>query len=573
MEKIFSFGKQIAILILFIQVLLTSCIKEEYDLENLNNQVYLSPDLAIPLIYTRQTMIDVLESIDSDAGFKVDENSRLIYLIYQDELTSLRADEVVDFVQQIESQLIQVGVNVTNPSDYTFPPGNDTITVFSEVKDFEFTYSDTSQKLDSIYLDEITLNYSITNSFDHYTILKVEYPTIRVNDMVYSKIIYMNPNSNHTESEHLTNVKIGFDNKSVPGKSIMDIKYELKAIRNSQATNPGELETNSSQNISITFDNADWLAAFGYIGQHNVLNTSDSIPVKIFEGGFDGIIEFYEPELRFIIENTMGLPVDIELSDVFAKSDNFAGNPDQIYFENGSSTRVFNVAKPDFLGDTRITGDTINQDNSPSFKEALNHKPTQFSFSASGTVNPAGNTGEHNFVYDSSTFKARMELELPMHVRSSFYGIRDTFSFNLSDFVGETLEKVKEIMFRMETENGLPADVMNQVYFVDSNYIKIDSLFKDESKRPNIPAAKYDFQNHKVIFPLESYVDIGVIQEPAKNGYDDVRYIIIESIINTKKETSNASYVKFYAEDELFMKLGMSIKMEHTGTIDELTNF
>jgi len=553
----------------------TGC-KKEYDLDKLDDDVYLTPKLYIPVYSTTQTMEDVFKYIDSEVQLYSDSVTNLLYLVYSDNLVSLRADEVLDFTSQFEENNIEAGVDI-HPSRLPFV--TDTIGPLFLYDEMVFNYSEDDQMLDSILLDEITVHYEITSTFDHYTELVIDFPEILVNGNVYRKKFNFGPISEGgnvvDETETVENVWIKFDNTTKTDTSIFNFLYRFTAIKNSNASNPNQLETGKEQDIKITFSDVDFHKAYGYVGQRTLMpNQKDSVPINVFDSEYEGRVQFFSPVLQFQINNSYGLPLNVSLQDVLTSSLKMVTQPEQqIFFSDGQSkvdSTGFLVGSPPAAGLENDTVVEINNANSfESLKIAINTNPHKISFMAGGQANPFGKVpGKQNFVIDSSLFDVQMNLILPMHILTDAYILRDTIEFDFQSFANNYMDHITELKVMLESRNGLPADVFGQVKFLDSAYNVIDSLFGDPTKQPNVPAGVYNIVDDKVTEPSHQ-VDIGIIKNPAQT-FIPVKHVMIQSIMRTYESNSN-TFVKFFSTDALSLKLGIGAEVEYQGSLEDLS--
>ena len=92
MKRIFNNG---IIFLLAGGFLLTTCHKDNFDLDRLSDEIEVQPELVAPLIYGTMTMSDITELFDTVEYIGEFEDG-LIYLAYSDTLASVSAEEDVD---------------------------------------------------------------------------------------------------------------------------------------------------------------------------------------------------------------------------------------------------------------------------------------------------------------------------------------------------------------------------------------------------------------------------------------------------------------------------------------------
>lgn len=110
--------KQLSIVfsILFAGAFLTmSCVKDNFDLDKLNDEMETEPVLNLPLIYGGFNMDDLVEVLDSGDYSLEDPDGERYYLVYPDTIYWL--DDTVGFstdLNQDEVTYIQMAVNSVN---------------------------------------------------------------------------------------------------------------------------------------------------------------------------------------------------------------------------------------------------------------------------------------------------------------------------------------------------------------------------------------------------------------------------------------------------------------------------
>ena len=84
-------------------------------------------------------------------------------------------------------------------------------------------------------------------------------------------------------------------------------------------------------------------------------------------------------------------------------------------------------------------------------------------------TNPDSNVNIRGFITDSSYYKVRVDVDLPLYGRSVNFLARDTFGIDFSNF-----QKMYKAEFKLVTVNSLPLDVSIQGYFIDKDGAVLD---------------------------------------------------------------------------------------------------
>src|SRR6056297_3341706 len=77
---------------LVLLIIIASCNTDQFDFDNLSNQININHDISVPLAYGELSTKDLLESIDS-AGYINEDPTGLLYLAYSDTMLSKTAEE------------------------------------------------------------------------------------------------------------------------------------------------------------------------------------------------------------------------------------------------------------------------------------------------------------------------------------------------------------------------------------------------------------------------------------------------------------------------------------------------
>jgi len=102
-------------LLLSMVLLISSCIKDNFDLDTLSTEMELTPDLVLPLIYGAFDMDDLVEVLDTGDYSLEDGDGTRYYLVFPDTIYSL--DETVDFSSDFNEDVVdylQIKVNTVN---------------------------------------------------------------------------------------------------------------------------------------------------------------------------------------------------------------------------------------------------------------------------------------------------------------------------------------------------------------------------------------------------------------------------------------------------------------------------
>jgi hypothetical protein len=145
-----------------------SCLDDKWDLNTINSDISLHPQVAAPLVYGNLSLDDLLNKLDTtDYVKKFDDN--LLYITYSEYLLSYKATDVIDIPDQ-EFLELYISSDVVIP-EWLASELNDTIS-FHKQKDGEFIFRN-NERLDSINMKTSILHIHVESSFKHLGILNI----------------------------------------------------------------------------------------------------------------------------------------------------------------------------------------------------------------------------------------------------------------------------------------------------------------------------------------------------------------------------------------------------------------
>ena len=101
-----------------------------------------------------------------------------------------------------------------------------------------------------------------------------------------------------------------------PDTTILPLKFDLDLINSGAAILPTE-----SCDITMSFNDINFYSVFGYLGDYELLLNNGEITLDIFDNKeIEGSLLFADPRFLLSVDNSYGVPVEIELSDVSAWS-------------------------------------------------------------------------------------------------------------------------------------------------------------------------------------------------------------------------------------------------------------
>lgn len=417
------------IAILIICILLLSGCKKLEDIRVVEDINY-NAEFAIPLINTRVSLQDILDSEDDISILEIDENGNMT-LNYEAEFEYNSASELIGVIPSFP--LVLLDTNTVIPFE-----------VFDNVQP------------NSISLKSGTISFNLQSGISENINITLRIPQLTKDGLPFT-----------------TNFEL-FYQGSLPVTATIDPLsvegYTLDLSQNSIEVNY-EAITGSGDYVIVNLitgmaENWNYDLIKGIASQYTFNISKDTIDINLFNGWLNGDISFEDPRIAFQVENSFGIPMSAKLINVVAITS--SGN--EISLTTTSNSFELNYPSISEIGESKTTVFYFDKNNS-NIKEIIENKPTKILYEIEGTVNPQ-NINEIGFITDQSNLTSLLKIELPIHGTASGFTIQTTVALDLQD-----IENIGDVEFKLITNNGLPIDVDFQMYFQDENENIIDSLF------------------------------------------------------------------------------------------------
>ncbi|OFX88123.1 MAG: hypothetical protein A2W99_10755 [Bacteroidetes bacterium GWF2_33_16] len=513
--------------IILIAFLFTRCMHDEFQLDKLNTDVEVEFGFFAPVAYGTLTISDLVQDIDSAVTINTYEDG-LLYLSFSDSLFAYSSEAILEVPDQ---DFFEYFIE----SEFFFPPLWDTVSI-EKSENFPFSFS-RNEKIDSIKLDAGDMIFNINSEFRHTGKIIISCPTIRKDGHFFSDtIIVDDPSGTFTTNNTfpldgytiILNDSVGSDSSFLPVDFLVELYREgLNTI------NPGD-----QIEIVATIANLDFDAVFGYIGDYEIMGDASSIELDLFDSEmFDGTIRFADPQINFNIRNSFGVPVEANIERFV--SYNSDGDSLQLIMDATVNPYQFEFPTLAEYGETKSFTWALNASNTnlPDFMAFL---PSSIEYKIAAASNPDGPGAAYNFVSDDSKLDIDIEFILPIWFRADF-ALMDTIELDLAD-IGKDADMIKQGNILLTANNGTPIDLELQVYFVDSLYAPVDTLF-GAGQQPLIAAGILDI-NNIVQYPGTKTSLVQYTSEEIKN-LETVRYAIIKAGLKTPQYDSDVN-VKFF---------------------------
>ena len=293
-------------------------------------------------------------------------------------------------------------------------------------------------------------------------------------------------------------------------------------------------------NISIGMEDLEFSYIEGYFGQmleeieEDVLDMDLSVLENVTSG-----IRLESPNLRFTVDNTIGIPFEIDL--------------DMTGVNEGESVSL-NGPKMEIASDATTLIDFDNTNSQLSDLIALN--PSEISYSGSVLSNPSGNTGEVNSISSGTNITIGFEMDLPLHLRVEEAVITDTLVLDFGDEndEGSGNDYVESVKLKLHIENEFPLDVDVTVMFADS----VSGLVLDSLNMELLEAAAVDEEGRTItanVFETNIVLDADQI---------DALFNSNRALLDIKMNSydSENTAVRLYTDYELIIGAGVILELK-----------
>ena len=548
-----------SVLILIVTLSVASCIKDNFDFNRWDGEVQYDASFAAPIAWGDIGFTDVVKMYDS-TGLLIDNDEGYVSLQYK---TKVKSDKVQDIMFLLDQSAVG---NIASP-DFNFAGFSafgDTVS-FSYTQNMPITMFNAEAEIDSIILKSGILNITTQSTFKHSAKLYVNFPSVTKNGVPFQKVFTYVAGGGYSSS--LNNDYSGYKvDMTQTAANFNEIPIEVKFTLFWSGT------TDNSGALSFQTDMVDnkYQIMHGYFGPNQLIFQSDTLDITLFKNQ-DWEIEdyrFVDPKFKVYYWNSYGVPSDFFFT--YLKANSAIDDIEYDILDYGVGLPIgpanpYEVSYATVPNTVMLDSIILNKSNS-NIDVVLNKRPRWVQFEAVANTNTAG-VNHNNFVTDQSNIEVEVVMELPLWGYVYNFNSRDTADADLSDLFN-AYNPVKRALLRIDIQNGFPAEMYGQVYFVDQNYNILDSVFLINEERV-LSAADVDANGRVLDYS----------RKVTKIEYDTER---LDKIRNTKyvvyggqANTTNAGteqVVKIFSDYRIKFDIGFEVDLEIEGDIDSIIN-
>jgi hypothetical protein len=518
--------------VVFLFLFFNSCIKENVNLDKISDESQINGTISLPLAHGEFTMKDIIESQDSFSMVKYYTNPSMDSMLYMLYNTTILSKTAGDFVILKDQNFIKE-IKCTDPGfpvSYPIAYKDSNYRYFGVTDESGVTHG---EEIDSLILKAGTLNIQVKSTFYNTGTLKIIAPNLTKNGAPLQVTVPIN-------------VADGTFNSSIISRDLTGYKFQVSdngefnkvKIIHELTLQSGGKNITSALTLTTNINSLKFSKLYGYIGTRALFDNTGLIVMNIFDVKDKTKIEFKNPLIKLCYQNSLGIPMKVDFHDM------------KVYSVLNNETVNLVVPTPGIIKSaesvTKPTLDTLffTKDNS-TIQTAMAKIPRDFYYGLKTTVNPVDKP--KNFLMDTSTFKASLEVELPMEVKLGRYEHSDTFSFDMGSTIKD-FSIIDSLRIFYKIANKFPVDATIQLLLMDDHLATVDTLFTSQ------PVVKADSTiNKSVLFTQKR-----VLQ------FERVKKAKIHVVLNSKDYQT--TFVKFYLRDKIKFSLGAraTIKVNST---------
>jgi hypothetical protein len=520
-----SFRKQLgSVLLLLLSGLLITCTSsiidsDEYDIEGVKAET----SMVLPLAHGELSIQHFLS--DRDSSFLKVASDGLLYLLYEQDLTSQAIGDLFEFQDQTFS------LNKSLPAGTTpGPTPEGTLVTINEDLTFNFSPQELSELIFRQGVVEVSATILPSTPANlNYRVL-VEFPDLTLNNVPFSKEV------RGSASFSLSGYQAKFTDNVTP----LTITVIKEAHAGAVTIPPG-----SSVEITLNFESMRYQYIAGFFGGDRTTSLpEETLQISAFESSLDGTeVSLAEPKASFEVTNGYGIPTQVIFTSLEARKNGAAPLP--IGISPASPLTINHPTTPGGSATTTVETTNINS--------LLDYKPEEFHYKIDVKINPGMTTGT-NFCFDNSELKVKFKVEIPLYGKASGIVLSDTFSIDMKD-VNES--EIDLVALKVNVINELPLDAHAQFYLLNDNDIVIDSLIGSNQTKLIVGSTVNTTGDLSASGVFDDEIEI------VKSKIDKLlaaKKLIFKVRLNTTRDANGVQpNVKFKTSYKMKIKLGLKV--------------
>ena len=455
--------------LILLSLIVFSCKKLELDKISTS---FWNPKLAVPIAHGSFTISDILDQADSINKYLDGSKRPMLQLSVSQsvkgfsltdavkipDLTSLPKQSIYSFSKLKSSDIDFINLvaksNANNRIDFgKILKTIDPTTQFNQSVPLDFSSKDLPDfKINNLKFSSGKIRIDVEKGLPFKTILKFSFNDIsKFGDTLVDSLIFDPASSSTFIDVNLENCIADFSKKKLD----FNIR-EIIFVPNST----GKILSTDELVLGVSLTNIKFDYIEGYFGQLKVPSLKDSIVIdqlKDLKGKF-GITN---PSLTFKVDNSFGVPVELEFSKFQIKRKVSLTVKDSIL---NIVINPFNIKSPESKDKPAVTS-TLSIDGSvENLDKLLSSETERLQFEANVNVNKPGDIADKpNFITSKSAISIDANITIPLTGYISGFTFADTSDISLP------IDMLKSLELKVIYKNTLPVDVDAKITFLDVN--------------------------------------------------------------------------------------------------------
>jgi len=556
--------------------ILSSCTKDNFDMDRLSGEVAYDGSFAIPLAYSNVSFYQILNIMDTSIALQDNEDGYLS-MFYHSYVESKRVQDLLN----LSPQHFDTTINLSDMQAKGIRAGSqlyyDTEKIISFTLMNEETENDEAE-IDSLALNSGILEYTIGSSFGLASKVVVEFPSIKRGGLPLKDSIALYSTDSY---DHRTLSLAGYTiDLTTTSRHHNQIPIRIRTMLDYGSSMP----TMGAFDISIDIRNFNYKGMYGYFGKNKLLIQSDTIEITMFKENakYDWEhAEFYfkKPKISVTYWNSYGIPsrfyftefdAHLQRGDIIKDMSYIAGENGNFPFAPPSydNPELARLGHPlDLISSStpgrEVEGEIIADATNSNIDQIVPDRPTWIHFAAKAETNP----DQHgwNFIDENSKLRAKIEIEIPLYGHLFNFNYRDTADIDISSYVGNL--PVKRMALLLNVKNNMPVQAKAQFYLVDEYYNVLDSVIKTPNAMV-LEAAKVDANGRLMTNePATAITKIELTREQI-NNLSNSRHILTRFTVSTAGDASGGQDLKLYRDYGFKANLGLDVDLDVDANIN-----
>jgi hypothetical protein len=425
------------------------CYSELRDFEIGN--IKWGPELGVPLVDSKFTLVDLLESNAANIDYSIDANNVIVLRLSDDNLLNQSASEYY----ALEDRLLDVPPVFLSQEEITSFNEDGSVTIVREV----LVEYEPQGNLNEIQIDEGLVITQVEENFPANLELSFNLVDPQENRILdyQQEFIYdgINPISSDESRNQINNVRFQFNEDSSLGQVKFSIQISLEKVDQDLVFGANILD------LELSLQEMEFGALYGDLDSKDISTNENVIQTDFLSeiSSISNVEYFFEnPQFKLIFTNTMGVPIQFDVN-------NF-----RTYKSGQQTDEAINSAVA-VESSSEGSVQTVEANFDAAFKNIINRTPDSVAVQIDGLLDP--NDTQENFVTRDSYLQIGYEANLPLVFSLNGLEINQTISLD-----GIDTQELEYALFKFSSENSLPIDLDFTADLLDEDSAFVMNLFE-----------------------------------------------------------------------------------------------